>query len=150
MICLVSSCLVLPAIVFRLALPCFVVSYLVVSCLVVSCLYLPSKRFSFCWSCAGAADFVSSGRQCVLAVDVDGDLSKCAEHCHNAFSSAKKNALLASAAIDPFFAECCCYSEADCACKGQVAVFPVPADVMMLPGFLFPEEICPSSRVEGG
>ncbi len=154
----VLSRLVLPYLLLsRLALPCFVVSYLVAFCLVVSCLDLLvyGSRCHYCsflfwWSCAGAEDLVSSGRQCVPVKEVDGDLSKCAEHCHDVFSSGKDKTLLASATIDPVFGECCCYSEADCACKGQVAGIPVPADVMMLPGFTLPKEICPSSRVEGG
>jgi hypothetical protein len=155
LICLVSSYLASPALLSS----CLALSSRILSCLVVSflvCIFClcvcrcPYFSFLFCWSCVGAADSVSSGRQCVPAVDVDGDLFKCAEHCHNAFSSGKDKTLLASATIDPIFAECCCYSEADCACKGQVASRPLPANVMMLPGFTLPEEVCPTSRVEGG
>ncbi len=85
----------------------------------------------------------------MLNAEVEDDPIKCAEHCHETFSTLLDKTL-ASSAVDLGFGDCCCYTDTDCSCKGTVGVLPVPSNVVMFPGFSFPEEVCPMSRVDAG
>ena len=92
---------------------------------------------------------MSSGSFCIPLEQVGGDIYKCADHCQ--VQMASEGLTLASAATDAIvFQECCCYEEDSCRCRGKVGGFPLPANVLMLPGHELPDEECPISRVEGG
>ncbi len=127
-----------------------------------------------CWNIlmifAGANDLFSFGSFCVPLDDVGNGILQCYNHCRSQMEVSRLSdapwlmGVLRSCLhfthaawfitfrihYSPF-SECCCYSEASCRCKGPFhPSYRLPEDVLMLPGFDFPVEECPTSRVKAG
>ena len=96
------------------------------------------------WTAAGAEDFSGSAVCIPHPEEVEWELSTCADHCMTKFSETGME--LASVVMSN--SECCCHSVSSCRCNLMDILNTY--DVLMMPDFAVPEEICPDSRVKGG